>query len=165
MRTAIVSGSGGRLELCGHNRSSRGLAAPRLGLSSAVPHRRVAIAIRRTWTEGPQSYRVLAQTVLHAAMYAAFRIDAIGTACPGRAAGQQLDPLVDMRDGPDVKVAGGDSGHHLVGEHEVRDVGARDRDALLASQAAGAADGEEALDLRGDPRPRPARVRVGQPRP
>jgi hypothetical protein len=67
-----------------------------------------ASAVWAIRAEVAQPYGVVVQAVLDAAVCAALGIGAVGAARRDWMTGQELDPLVDVLDGPDVEVAGGD---------------------------------------------------------
>src|SRR5207244_13194646 len=62
-------------------------------------------------------------------------------------AAEDFEALLDTGDGQDVEFVRGDSGDHLVAEHQVLHVFHRDDDALAAGEAFDAADVEETFDL------------------
>ena len=78
---------------------------------------------------------------------AARREGAADTAFARRQAGQQLEALIDARDGMHMEAAGLDGSHHLVVQHQVAHVRGRDDHALIAGEAPRLAELEEALDL------------------
>ena len=64
-----------------------------------------------------------------------------------RHARQELDGLVDRVDRPDVELARRDRIDHVMTEHKVRDIAARDADALSAGESDEPAGIVETLDL------------------
>ena len=90
------------------------------------------------------------QAVFDQSIDRALREPVVGTPfVAGRNPREDLDPLLDGVDRPDVELAGCDRLGDIVPQDDIGDIRAGDHHALVTRQAAHAADIEEAFDLRG----------------
>src|SRR5579884_296356 len=149
-----------RSRSCGSRRSAAGprwsrtststIPGPRLSVptpgAGADPSALAGAAVRRH-RERAEPLGVGTEPLVDQPVHATLGEGAVGLPLAGRAAGQQLDPLVHRAHRPDVEATRGDGSQRLLGEREVLHVRGRDDHALAAVQAPGLTQPVEALDL------------------
>jgi hypothetical protein len=92
-----------------------------------------------------------AQALLNAPVHGSIREAPVEPARTRRHPSQQLDPLTDRRDRPDMELAGPHCVHDIRTQHQVLRIAARDQHTLRARQAARLTNLKEPLDLLIDP--------------